>query len=353
MIKVMLVDDEYMLLRGIQLLIDWTAYGFEIVQTEQNPVKALAYLQDQPIDVLISDMNMPEMAGPEFVTQAKQLQPEMELLVISGYDNFDYVHAGLQQNAVNYLRKPIDTDELIAALADAKQHLADRQLIQHNASLAAQMRVRTLLTTDSATTQTQMLAALNVTFTAATPLRLIGILNPLPPQALVRYLSTQTTVKGYYGEGQDFIILFQGSRSALNQFIEQAPQQIGADRRPFLVGAPIAKPAALATGYTQLKREIARQYFFETAAGLRIMLPENQSVVTPDLPGYSTLKQAIGRVKLPTFETWLTAQFDELKQQNASDTLARQFALIVLLVLADQVTTFNDRERYIEPSGRS
>lgn len=70
--KVMLVDDEYMLLRGLKLLIDWESLGLEIVNTEQNPSLALKYLQDNDIDILISDMNMPEMPGPEFCSGCQE-----------------------------------------------------------------------------------------------------------------------------------------------------------------------------------------------------------------------------------------------------------------------------------------
>lgn len=71
----MIVDDEYMLLRGYRKIIDWAALGLEIKITEQNPLTALLQLQETPIDILISDMNMPESDGPSFVAQAKEIQP--------------------------------------------------------------------------------------------------------------------------------------------------------------------------------------------------------------------------------------------------------------------------------------
>lgn len=146
--KVMLVDDEYMLLRGLKLLVDWKSLGLEIINTEQNPKLALKYLHDNPVDILISDMNMPELSGPDFVAAAKAIRPEMELIVISGYSDFDYVRAGLQQNAVNYLRKPIDTDELLETLHGALDRLQAQQQQHQIASLAVQTQTRTLVTTD-------------------------------------------------------------------------------------------------------------------------------------------------------------------------------------------------------------
>ncbi|BDZ32330.1 response regulator [Lactiplantibacillus sp. WILCCON 0030] len=351
--KVMLVDDEYMLLRGLKRLIDWSALGLEIVTTEQNPLLAIKYLQTNPIDILISDMNMPEMGGPEFVTKAKQLQPQLELIVISGYSDFDYVHAGLKQNAVNYLRKPIDTDELLETLQGAIARLEARQESDHNASLAVQTQSRTLLTSDDVIRQARMSEVLGLQFTEAKPVRLIGVLNPLPPRDLVNYLKVLAAIKGFYVEGQDFIIIFQGTAEQLNVFINEAPHQIGAERRPFLVGAPVKHLTELAQRYQQLRQEIARQYFFETAAGLRVMLPETQQQSTQVLPSYSEVKGMIDNLSVVDFSTWLTTQLEDMKAANASDSYARQFALVVLLVLSDHLTAFNDKTATIAAINRS
>jgi len=345
--KVMLVDDEYMLLRGLKLLIDWQSLGLEIVNTEQSPILALKYLQDNPIDILLSDMNMPEMAGPEFVAAAKQLQPAMELIVISGYSDFDYVRAGLQQNAVNYLRKPIDTDELLETLQGTLTRIEARQQNNQIASLAAQTQTRTLVTTDNRNERDQMVTALGIDFERECDVRLIGVLNPLPPKDLVNYLRVLTMVKGFYTEGQDYIILFQGTTAQLNVFINEAPHQIGVEHRPFLVSAAIKDSSEVSRRYVQLRHEITRQYFFETAAGLRIMLSDSQQTVGPTLPGYSEVKTALDGTNLETFKTWLTEQFEVMKRANASDVLARQFALVVLLVLSDRLTKFDEKASVI------
>lgn len=345
--KVMLVDDEYMLLRGLKLLVDWKSLGLEIINTEQNPKLALKYLHDNPVDILISDMNMPELSGPDFVAAAKAIRPEMELIVISGYSDFDYVRAGLQQNAVNCLRKPIDTDELLETLHGALDRLQAQQQQHQIASLAVQTQTRTLVTTDQEMERQQLIDALGIQFDPTTVVRLIGVLNPLPPKDLVSYLQILDVVKGFYVEGQDFIIIFQGTTDQLNIFINEAPHQIGAERRPFLIGAPIQDETQLHNRYLQLRREIARQYFFETAAGLRMMLPDTQQDTPLTLPSYSEVKKALDGVDLATFSAWLSQQFEAMKRANASDLLARQFALVVLLVLSDRLTAFDNKSAVI------
>jgi len=154
-------------------------------------------------------------------------------------------------------------------------------------------------------------------------------------------------VKGFYTEGQDYLILFQGTTAQLNVFINEAPHQIGAEHRPFLVSPAIKNSDGIPHCYLQMRREIARQYFFETAAGLRIMLPDAQQVIGSTLPGYSEVKTALDGTDLTAFEAWLTEQFEVMKRANASDVLARQFALVVLLVLSDQLTRFDDKTSVI------
>ena len=336
MLRVMIVDDEYMLLRGLRKLIDWEAMGLTIVNTAQNPLLALDYLGKEPVDILLSDMNMPELAGPDFVAKAKALQPDMELIVISGYEDFDYVRAGLQQHAVNYLRKPIDTDELITTLEAAMKRIAARQESDYNASLAAQAELRDLVT--GAGDEAALIDSLAVNFASmGTPVRLLAVMNPIPPKVLVKFLRVMPAVHGFFREGQDFFILFQGDAKELATFVQEAPLPVSSSRRPVLIGPPASRPAELREDYAQLTAEIARQYFFETAAGLRELTRPAQASQVLTLPGYSTVKDAIGDLEPAAFRHWLVQQMAAFAKANASVTFAKQFALVVLLVLGEQL----------------
>lgn len=337
MLQVMIVDDEYMLLRGYRKIIDWQQYGLELAVTEQNPVAALEKLQQLPIDILISDMNMPEMSGPDFVAAAKKIRPDLALIVVSGYDNFDYVKAGLQQHAVNYLRKPIDTQELIVNLQHAIAQIAQTKQQNKNDLLARQAKTRSLVNEMDDNLRAKLMVELQVDFLKKNQLvRLIGVLNPLPPTELTTYLQSLSCIRGFFLEGKDYIILFQGSNGALHDFISHAPRRVNDKHRPMLIGAGIATPADLFGSYQQLITEISRQYFFESAAGLQVMLPADSIANVPTLPGYSDIKTEISGFSATEFSNWLTNKMTELQQAQATDLLVRQFALIVLLVLSER-----------------
>ena len=69
MYRVMFVDDEYMILEGLKWIISWQELGFEIVKTARSAQEALAFLETESIDVLLTDITMPEMSGIELLAQ--------------------------------------------------------------------------------------------------------------------------------------------------------------------------------------------------------------------------------------------------------------------------------------------
>jgi two-component system response regulator YesN len=126
MYKVLLVDDEYMILMGLSKIIPWKDYGFEIAATAENAKDALAILEKESIDLVITDVTMPEMSGLEFIEAAQNQRYTFEFMILSGYQEFDYLKSGLQLGAINYLMKPVNKTELIESLLRVKERLEER-----------------------------------------------------------------------------------------------------------------------------------------------------------------------------------------------------------------------------------
>lgn len=123
MYKVLLVDDEPFITEGLSDAVDWSAFGLEIVGCAEDGEEALERLRELPVDLLITDISMPIMTGLELIRRARELQPQLKAIILSGYNEFDYLKEGMRLGIENYLLKPINFLELEATLADTVRKL--------------------------------------------------------------------------------------------------------------------------------------------------------------------------------------------------------------------------------------
>lgn len=127
MLKAAIVDDEAVIVNGLLCAVEWEAYGFEIVYSTTDSKEMLTYLDHHPLDLLVTDVSMPEVDGIELLRHAKKINPSVSILVISAYDRFDYVRTALREGAENYLLKPIDQEEFSESLSQIAGHLQDQR----------------------------------------------------------------------------------------------------------------------------------------------------------------------------------------------------------------------------------
>lgn len=116
MYKVLMVDDEKFILDGLINLINWNELGLQIVGTERGGRKALDFLAVNEVDILITDISMPGMNGLELIRRARQDHSELKVIILSGYNEFDYLKEGMSLGIENYLLKPVDVSELMHTL---------------------------------------------------------------------------------------------------------------------------------------------------------------------------------------------------------------------------------------------
>lgn len=136
MFRVMVAEDELPLLRGLSRLIQRLDERFEVVFQAKNGKEALEYLSQHDVDVLFTDINMPVVNGLELMEQARQLDPRLSVVVISGYNDFEYARKALQVGAKNYLLKPIDRQELQTMLTELAQEMQRSASAQKRSALA-------------------------------------------------------------------------------------------------------------------------------------------------------------------------------------------------------------------------
>jgi two-component system response regulator YesN len=106
MTKLLIVDDESLLRQGFTHMTDWSDHGFQIIGEAVNGQEALEIIARQSPDIVVTDIKMPVMDGVELTRVIKRDYPRIQVLILSSYDDFDYVRETLRLGAFDYILKP-------------------------------------------------------------------------------------------------------------------------------------------------------------------------------------------------------------------------------------------------------
>ncbi|MGE4584755.1 MAG: response regulator [Sphaerochaeta sp.] len=124
MYRIVLLDDEDFILDGLGQLLAWETYGFEVVASFTKARLALDYLSQNQVDVLISDIKMPDLSGLELLHELKRRSIGVNnILLLSGYAEFSYAQEALKLGVREYLLKPVDRQGLADTLLSIKEEL--------------------------------------------------------------------------------------------------------------------------------------------------------------------------------------------------------------------------------------
>ena len=145
MIKVVLADDEKKVVLLLQKLIDWEKQGFEIVGIANDGIHALELVREKQPQLLITDIRMPGCDGIELIRQARELQPGIHFVVISGYRQFEYAQNALKYGVEDYLLKPLKKDDLNGILLRVREKLGEEAELEYQLKKSDDQRQRMLL----------------------------------------------------------------------------------------------------------------------------------------------------------------------------------------------------------------
>lgn len=132
MYKLIMVDDEEKIVGGMAQLFPWQNIGFEVVEVFTSARKALEYIETHPVDVVMTDIEMPDMNGLELSRRLMDY-PNIEKVFFSSYGNYEYFRTALQNGVADYLMKPVDYSALlecfekIRARLDARCHVSEEK----------------------------------------------------------------------------------------------------------------------------------------------------------------------------------------------------------------------------------
>jgi two-component system response regulator YesN len=134
-----IVDDEPFIIEGLKRLADWEDYGVEITAHAFNGSAALDIIKKSPVDILVTDLKMPKMDGLELIRNVRKLDLDIRVIVLSGYNDFEYVKESLKYGIENYILKPVNEDELISTVKNTIAKIDDNinklRMYQNNITL--------------------------------------------------------------------------------------------------------------------------------------------------------------------------------------------------------------------------
>lgn len=116
MYRVLIVDDELTILNGLSCIINWADYGLEIAGQASNGIEAMEIMVNLRINILITDIKMPKLGGLELIRFIKDKGLNIKCIILSGYDDFEFVKEAAILGIENYLLKPVNVDELTSTL---------------------------------------------------------------------------------------------------------------------------------------------------------------------------------------------------------------------------------------------
>jgi len=156
MIKLFIADDEAIVRKGLQTSIEWSSYGISIVGEAKNGVEALKMCLELQPHILLTDIRMPVMDGLELSKQLSEKLPGIKIVILSGYNDFEYAKQAIHLNVVEYLLKPFGAEELVALMVRLKNKilieekkqeevLKTQTIIEENRQLLQSKLIRSIL----------------------------------------------------------------------------------------------------------------------------------------------------------------------------------------------------------------
>ena len=124
--KILIIDDEPKIRNGLSNLLT-RREGWEVAGAYENAANALKYLAVNQVDVMITDIKMPEISGLELIARIRERDKKTAIIILSGYSNFQFAQRAIELGVSRYLTKPTNPRELICVLEETEKKLGGKQ----------------------------------------------------------------------------------------------------------------------------------------------------------------------------------------------------------------------------------
>lgn len=136
--KLLIAEDEHHVRERLAEGIDWPGAGIELTGAVASGKEALALLAKERVDIVLTDIQMPEMSGLELARQLKQDDPQIKVIILTGYDDFEYARESIEYGVFKFLVKPAENELVLEAVLEAKARRERELREKHDMSALAQ-----------------------------------------------------------------------------------------------------------------------------------------------------------------------------------------------------------------------
>jgi len=126
MLKLIIADDEKIIRESLAECINWEELGVHVSACCANGLEVLEACHDELPDIVLTDIQMPGLSGLELIEHLQMLDSDLEIIIISGFREFEFAQKAMSLGVRRYLLKPIEEAQLLAAVMDAKKTLEKR-----------------------------------------------------------------------------------------------------------------------------------------------------------------------------------------------------------------------------------
>jgi len=157
MYKVLLVDDETIVLDGLKRRIHWKSLNLEIVGTATDGLDAIRKIEQLKPDIVITDIIMPIMDGIKLIETIRELELPVKIIILSGHDEFSYAQKAIRLGAIEYQLKPVSSEEIESSLKKTIEQLTleKASYVKHSeleeSSKQQALKIKQYMLTDLAT----------------------------------------------------------------------------------------------------------------------------------------------------------------------------------------------------------
>lgn len=127
MYKIIIIDDEPMIIKGLTTLVPWFEIGCEVVGVAENGIDGLEQVKTLQPDIVISDIQMPKLSGLEMIRALAQARINVKCILLTGYRQFEYAKEAIDLGVQKYLLKPTNLEEIKAAVVEMTQLIDEEQ----------------------------------------------------------------------------------------------------------------------------------------------------------------------------------------------------------------------------------